>query len=200
MIASLRGLVIDSTVRTALVEVAGVGYEVYVTESTRKTCDEARKKKTELLFWIHHVVREDEETLYGFLLKDEVAFFMLLLSVSGIGPKTALAIMSVASMELIMTAVSREDASLLSKTAGVGKKTAEKIVFALKDKINDLETGSFGALAEAHQRSDDVTEALKSLGYEEREIREAIKHVNVDMPPQDMIKAALKILSSGRKK
>lgn len=142
----------------------------------------------ETMLWIHTHVREDVLDLYGFLDYSELEFFEMLISVSGIGPKGALAILGVTSIETLRKAIGTGDTSYLTKISGIGKKTAEKIVIELRDKIGTELKGS------SLQGELDALEALKSLGYAQNEIREALKKISSDTDTSTKIREALKIL------
>jgi len=121
----------------------------------------------------------------------ELEFFELLLTVSGVGPKSALAIMSLASLEMIKSAIASEDPSVFTKVSGIGRKTAERVIVELKEKLKD--EGARSPIAKEHS---DALEALMSLGYREQEAREALKNVPKDTKDlQSKVKIALKALS-----
>ncbi len=183
MIGSIKGKTILKTDKFIIVEANGVGYKVSVSlDSISKIKNEA-----DIFIWIHTIVREDALDLYGFLDREELEFFEMLISVSGIGPKGALGILSVASIETLRQAIGTNDISYLTKISGIGRKTAEKIVIELRDKFKDEKTG--GALKEEM----DALEALKSLGYSQNEARDALKNVTA-VDTNAKIKEALKIL------
>jgi len=172
------------------VNVSGVGYKVAVTTDT---LSEISKIGGNISIWTHHVIREDTSDLYGFLTRDDLEFFELLLTVSGIGPKTALSVLNASSIENIKTAVTTGETSYLTKISGIGKKLAEKIVFELKEKISEDVSGKDQS---AVMKGDaDVMAALISLGYGERETRDAIKKLPKDLEStSNRVKAVLKIL------
>jgi Holliday junction DNA helicase RuvA len=188
MIGSIRGKIILKGEKYVVVEVNGVGYKVNVSTDTLA---QTHRTSGEIFLFIHTHVREDSLDLYGFLSEAELKFFEMLIGVSGIGPKGALAILGVASIETLRKAIGTGDTSYLTKISGIGKKTAEKIVIELRDKMGtELEGGSL-------QGELDSLEALKSLGYSQNEAREALKKVtekNVDLSMNAKIKEALKIL------
>jgi Holliday junction DNA helicase RuvA len=133
-------------------------------------------------------VREDALDLYGFLNREELEFFEMLINVSGIGPRSALAILGIASIETLRKAIGTGDTSYLTKISGIGRKTAEKIVIELRDKMGkELGGGSL-------QVELDALEALKSLGYSQNEARETLKKVSPNTNTNTKIKEALKIL------
>ncbi|MBL7045928.1 MAG: Holliday junction branch migration protein RuvA [Parcubacteria group bacterium] len=188
MIRRLTGKVIESGISFIVVETGGVGYMVFVTTDTALTL---KKKKEEATLHTHLAVRENSQDLYGFLRKDELIFFELLLSVSGIGPKSALSILSLASVEAISQAVLEGDTSYLTKVSGIGRKNAEKIVLELSDKLGVLESNS------GTKFSGDVEalEALTSLGYSQSEARDALKEVSAEfVGTNERLKEALKLL------
>ncbi len=168
-----------------IVETAGVGYKVNVSLdvlSKRIKIDE------EVFLFIHTHVREDAFDLYGFLDREELEFFEMLINVSGIGPKGALAILGIASIETLRKAISTGDTAYLTKISGIGRKTAEKIVIELRDKVGEEKEGT------SLQGELDALEALKSLGYSQNEAREALKKVTSDADTNTKIREALKIL------
>jgi Holliday junction DNA helicase RuvA len=187
MISHLKGIIISQDLKSVTLDVSGVGYKIYT-----NTAILDRNKKAEQEFWTHLAVRENALDLYGFGKKEELDFFELLINnVSGIGPKSAMAIMSVASLSNLRQAISSGDTSHLTKVSGVGKKNAEKIVMELKDKLSSF------AVESGHSISGDLDalEALKSLGYQEREAREALKKVTDIKDTGEKVKKALKLLS-----
>jgi Holliday junction DNA helicase RuvA len=184
MIGYLRGKVIKNDVKSILLDVNGVGYKVFT-----HIGDLEQKKSAELELYTYLAVRENALDLYGFVTREELDFFELLLTVSGIGPKSAMAILSVASITTLKTAISTEDSSHLTKVSGIGKKNAEKIVLELKDKIG---TYVFDGKFESHDT--DAIEALKALGYSERESREALKKT-IGSTTEEKVRSALKNLN-----
>ncbi len=185
MIGSIKGKIILKTDKFLIVETAGVGYKISVSP------DVLSKTKTtsgDILLWIHTHVREDILDLYGFLDKQELEFFEMLINISGIGPKGALSILSIASIGTLKKAISTSDITYLTKISGIGKKTAEKIVIELRDKMGEEKSGT------SLQGELDALEALKSLGYSQNEAREALKKVSGDANTNTKIREALKIL------
>jgi Holliday junction DNA helicase RuvA len=191
MIASITGTVIHVDLKYAILSAGGVGYKIFGIPDLLIKANDSQGK--EMTVWTHHVIREDALDLYGFLGRNELAFFELLITVSGIGPKSALGIMSVASLEMLRTAITTGDTSLLTKVAGIGKKNAEKIVLELRDKTDNLVQTPEGEHA---LRNDmDALEALKSLGYTHNESRDALKSLDKSLKDTGAkVKAALKIL------
>lgn len=189
MISRLKGSVAHIDPKYAVLDVQGVGYKVFVTSDTILKI----KLSDTLTIWTYLAVRENALDLYGFLSLKELSFFELLITISGIGPKTALGILNSASVEAIETAVQTADTSHLTKVSGIGKKVAEKIVMELKDKIEKI---SHTPESKSAMRGDaDVIEALKALGYRDNEAREALKELPKSIiKTNDKIKEALKIL------
>ncbi|PIP68921.1 Holliday junction branch migration protein RuvA [Candidatus Nomurabacteria bacterium CG_4_9_14_0_2_um_filter_32_10] len=191
MIGSIKGKIILKTDRFLIVETAGVGYKINISPDT---LSKLKKEDKEILFWIHTHVREDILDLYGFLNREELEFFEMLINVSGIGPKGALSVLGVASIETLKRAISTSDTAYLTKVSGIGKKTAEKIIIELRDKMQN-KTGE--KMTSASLRDElDALEALKSLGYSQNEAREALKNVSSDANTNTKIREALKILSN----
>lgn len=185
MIGSIKGKIVLKMDKFLIVEANGVGYKVNVSPDT---LSKAKKVGDEIMLWIHTHVREDALDLYGFLNHPELEFFEMLISVSGIGPKGALAILGLTSIETLRKAIGTGDTSYLTKISGIGKKTADKIVIELRDKMGtELEGTSL-------QGELDAMEALKSLGYSQNESREALKKVSPDLSTNAKIREALKIL------
>ena len=162
MIAHLRGRLLSKTPQTAVVEAAGVGYEVTISIPTF-TALPAEGNEVALLVYTH--VREDALALFGFTTATEKRLFEKLLSISGIGPKLAITVLSGLPPERLIAAIHGHDHATLTRIPGVGKKTAERIVLELKDKLQEL--ASAGAAARSSTPvSEDVLSALVNLGYQ----------------------------------
>jgi len=188
MISKLTGLICPFDHRSVIVDVNNVGYRVFVNSDLQKRAGLGKV----LDVWIHFVARDNAMELYGFENRDGLDFFEMLISVSGIGPKTALNILNLAPIQTIKDAVSSADVSHLTKVSGIGKKNAEKIVLELRDKLGkNSKEGS-------DLRGDvDTLEALKALGYSGNEAREALQKIPKETKgTSEKIKKALKILSS----
>lgn len=193
MIGSIKGKIILKTDKFLIVETAGIGYKINVSPDTLSKLSAPHKSSghndATASFWIHTHVREDTLDLYGFLNRQELEFFEMLINVSGIGPKGALTILGITSIENLKKAIKTSDMSYLTKISGIGKKTAEKIIIELRDKIKSEETGS------SLKEELDALEALKSLGYSQNEAREALKSISPKEDTNNKIRQALKILS-----
>ncbi|MHB1330604.1 MAG: Holliday junction branch migration protein RuvA [Minisyncoccota bacterium] len=188
MIGTISGTLRHKDLHTLIVDVGGVGYKVFVSTDTALGVNEGEP----IFLWTHLVVRENALDLFGFLEKDTLGVFELLISVSGIGPKTGLSILNVASPSMLRQAVANNDTSHLTRVSGIGKKNAEKIVLELRDKLATTESDKSGNLKE----EGDVMEALLSLGYNERDVREAIKKLPKESKnTSERVKEALKLLS-----
>jgi Holliday junction DNA helicase RuvA len=189
MIASLSGTVLHKELNSLVLDVQGVGYKVLVPTDVALEAVPGEK----LTLWTHLAVRETSLDLFGFLERETLGIFELLITISGIGPKTALGILNVASPATLRQAVASGDTSYLTRVSGIGKKNAEKIVLELKDKLKvSAEDQSVDGRSEG-----DALEALLSLGYSERDAREALKKVPKETAgASERVKAALKLLST----
>jgi len=186
MIGILEGKIEISTDKYVVVNVNGVGYKIFISLNTFKNLPE---KGIKVKLYTHLYVREDRMELYGFLKKEELDFFELLISISGIGPKGALGVLAIASVETLKRAIANEETAILTKVSGIGKKTAEKIILELKHKIGEEFVGKgIGIDSEA-------IDALMSLGYKVKEAREALKKVPKKIQGvENRVKQALKLL------
>lgn len=187
MIAKLKGAIEYIRGSYVVVDVNGVGYKVFATSYILGKIAGNQK----VSFFIHTYVREDILALYGFLELEDLEMFELLISISGIGPKAAMGILSIADVKTIRTAILNEDPSVLTKVSGVGKKTAARVILELKNKISDLSEGEKKeALADS-----DALEALIGMGYSVNEGREALKLVPIDIKDVgERVKLALRNL------
>ncbi len=188
MISQLRGTIVHKDLRMAVIDVGGVGYRITCAPSTLN----ALPNDTEARLWTYLAVRENALDLYGFLTKEDLDLFELLITVSGIGPKTAIGILSVVMPETVRMAISSGDSTYLTKVSGVGKKVAEKIVLELKGKFDGIGTDGLHT-----QKDSDAIEALKALGYSHAEARDALHKIPHDIDnASEKVKHALKILGS----
>ena len=192
MISQLRGTITYSNDKFIVLDVSGVGYRVNLTSTDLAELTHDDKKNKEITFWTHLAVREDSMELYGFLQKTDLDFFELLISISGIGPKKALGILSVAPVETLKKALRSRDTSYLTQVSGIGKKNAEKIILELKDKFTALDNSD--DMTSLREESDAVA-AIRSLGYSQAEARDALQKVSTSTTKlNDKIKEALKYL------
>lgn len=196
MIAYVKGVLILVQEQHVIVDVGGIGYEVicpnpYAFQSALNQ---------EILIHTYMHVREDAQLLYGFKNEDEKQLFMKLISVSGIGPKGALAILSAVDVEGFITAVENEDEKFLTSFPGVGKKTARQIILDLKGKLSNVFVIKGTEYAETQdpqiaEKLDEVAEALRALGYSDKEIRPVIGELRQDNSDIDaLIKKSLALL------
>lgn len=196
MIGRLKGIIVDKNAPQIIIDINGLGYEV---ETPLSTFCRLRLGETEVL-WTHLVVREDAQLLYGFSEKEERALFRLLLKVSGVGPKLALALLSGMEPNAFLRCIESEDISTLTKIPGVGKKTAERLMIELRDRIKELTphsatpserltlTSPLSPVAEAEQ-------ALMALGYKPLEAQKAVALVKSQHDDTaGLIRAALKAM------
>lgn len=191
MIAKLTGEVIDVGVTSVVIDVHGVGYLVYVTKSSGYKIGETASVFTYL------AVRENALDLYGFTVRDELSMFEHLIKLPKIGPKTAVQILSQVDLATLRKAVATEDPSYLSKMSGIGKKSAEKIVAGLKDILGEGDYLDTDEERAQNQGDTDVVEALLTLGYSERDAREAVKKIPESVKGTNArIKHALKEVAS----
>ena len=194
MIGSLRGTVIErSGNSTVLLEVSGVGYLVQVTP---RTLAELEPTSSAFLY-VHHHIREDSQVLFGFMSRAERDTFQALISTHGIGPSLGLAVLGVHTPTSLIDIVASSDVGGLTMVPGIGKKTAERLLIELKNKLDVQILGA--SLPEAGStHMTEVREALAALGYGNDEIREALKGVDVSGESADMLRQALSVLGSSR--
>ncbi len=193
MIGYINGNIIFSCDKYVILNVGGVGYKIYISPDTLNSIS----GKEDVKLWTHLVVREDALDLYGFLDQKELDFFKLLIGISGIGPKGALGIMSVAPVETVLSAIGTGDTSYLTKVSGIGKKNAQKIVLELKDKVGTL--ASMEKTNTGLHEDIDVIEALRSLGYKEREAREVLQELSPEIKgASQKITEALKLMGNNK--
>ena len=202
MIAFVRGTAVDMTENSVIVEAGGIGYEIYMTGTDLSQIHMGEEVKIHTYF----NVREDAMQLFGFLSKDDLQMFRLLLGVNGIGPKAALGVLAGLTADELRFAVLSDDAKTISKAPGIGKKTAQKLILELKDKLK-LEDAFEKKLAHEQDAaaisgtnildgSKEAVEALVALGYSSTDALRAVRKVT-DVPPDDVeaiLKAALKNL------
>lgn len=193
MIGRISGILLDKTPPLALIDCNGMGYECEVPMSTFYLLPQVGDKVTLLT---HFVVREDAQLLFGFGTNQERLMFRQLLKVNGIGAKSALAILSGLSIDELIQAVSLQEAGLLTRVPGIGKKTAERLLLELKDKFT-LDSALSIKGSGITSISQDVLNALIALGYNERESLNAVKSLDINLTVNDGIKQALKYLSKG---
>lgn len=192
MIGSLRGEVLERGLDgTVLLEVAGVGYEVNVTERTLAELEPG----TQAFVHVHHHVTESSEALYGFLQRDERLTFQGLLKANGVGPALAMAVLATHAPSALVGIVADNDVASLTLVPGVGKKTAERLLIELRNRLSvpmlDADAGAAGGSSVA-----EVREALAGLGYAHDEIRDVLRDLPTDVDSASLLRNALKTLGA----
>jgi Holliday junction DNA helicase RuvA len=190
MIGRLTGVIAEKSPPLVLIDVNGVGYELDVPMSSFYNLPGLGERATLLT---HFVVREDAQQLFGFLTNAERNAFRQLIRISGVGPRTALSILSGLSVAELTQAIAQQQAGRLVKVPGIGKKTAERLLLELKGKLGP-ELAAPGAVLMNDNQSD-IVQALQALGYNEREAATALKALPPDVGVSEGIKLALKALS-----
>ena len=190
MLGRLVGTLVEKSPPGVLVDVGGIGYEVDVPMSTFYDLPAVGQQVTLLT---HFVVREDQHQLFGFRTASERATFRLLVKISGVGPRTALALLSGLSVDDLAHAVATQETGRLIKVPGIGKKTAERLLLELKGKLADVVVEPAGAGAAG--ASADILQALVALGYSDREAQAAAKALPADVEVAEGIRRALKALA-----
>ncbi|MBX9963660.1 MAG: Holliday junction branch migration protein RuvA [Burkholderiales bacterium] len=190
MIGRLTGRLIEKAPPTVVVEAGGVGYEVDVPMSTFYQLPATGQ---EVKLFTHLTIREDAHLLFGFATEAERQVFRQLLKITGIGARTALSLLSGMSVDELYAAVSQQDGARLTRVPGIGKKTAERLLLELKDKLA-LVPGT-GPAASAAGSGSDALNALLALGYSDKEARAALAKLEGGLPVQDAIRQALRLLS-----
>ncbi len=183
MIAYLKGKILEKSLSYIIVETGSLGYKVFVTPETLEY-----KIGEEVALFTYHKVSEDGQSLFGLPDFSSLQFFEMLITVSGVGPKVALSILSAAKTDAIINAITQQDTGMFTRISGVGTKTAERIIVELKTKVGSLEPGSFTAF------SNEVFDALLALGYKDREIRNVVAKLDAALSTEEQLKQALKYL------
>jgi Holliday junction DNA helicase RuvA len=191
MIGRIQGILLEQSDSLLLIDVAGVGYEVEVTSAARAA---TQGPGSEVLLYTHFVVREDAQLLYGFGSRMERDVFRDLIRITGVGPKLALNIVSSLSLDALAEAVRQKDPSQLTRVPGVGKKTAERLLVELKDRLGDLHAVARPVSVGADRRAlKEATDALIALGYRPQEADRALALVGeVGDTAESLLKAALR--------
>ena len=189
MIAHVKGIVEEKFNNALIIDVNGVGYELTVPTLDYESYNLGEEHK----FYTYHAVRENSEELYGFSSLAAKKIFELLTSVQGIGPKAAIAILSLAKPEEVRNAIANADAAFISKASGVGKKSAERVIVDLKDKVGiPSHYGTTEVTTNAGQKPDEALDALIALGFPLKEASAALEKVDPTLPVEERIKLALK--------
>lgn len=190
MITTLSGKVAEKASDMVVVDCGGVGYGLYVTFEDYGQLEEGSQTK----IYIHEHIRENAYDLYGFKKLETKLLFEQLLSVNGVGPKMALAILSTANGQQVRQAIAAGDIKFISQAPGVGKRVAERVVVDLKDKVglNASEDATVFLSAPAANPNDEALQGLVALGFSVHDANEALKKVDAKLPPAERIKQALK--------
>lgn len=188
MIAYLKGKIITKTDKSIILLVDNVGYEIFISYKllSKMNIDQ------DIELFVYHKQREDAQELYGFSNYEEREFFTMLLSVSGVGPKSAINVLGVSEVSDLKSAISTGNADVFKKVSGIGTKTAERIVIELKNKLG---FSGFSNSSQTQENSDlEVFEALNSLGFLDNEIRNIYNQIPKELDTKEKIKTALKFL------
>jgi holliday junction DNA helicase RuvA len=193
VIAFVEGRVVQIAPDSAVVQAGGVGYRIFCGPATLA----ALKEGTDSRLYTHHLVREDTQALYGFRTTEELGFFELLTTVTGVGPKVALAIVASRAVAELQLAILQGDEGVLTAVSGVGKKLAARVVLELKEKVSAAGAASFGS-GQTGSSESEVTAALQALGYTASEAREAARGAVAALPVgaslEERVKGALRVL------
>lgn len=189
MIARLRGTVIEKDLTRIVIDVGGVGYEVQMPLSDASELS----LKGQADIYTYFQVREQSQELYGFLTSVSKALFELLITVQGVGPKAALAILSIGQFENVRSAIARSDSKYIQQANGVGKKTAERVCVDLSDKVGVPSIIGNEAVQTELNTSDEAVEALIALGYTATDAMNALSQIDPKLSTQERIKSALKV-------
>ena len=195
MIAYLKGMLAEKEPTRVVIEAAGVGYEVLIPLSTY---DKLPREGSEAKLLTAHCVREDDEVLFGFATKDEREIFAKLVSVSGVGPKIAIAILSGISIGELAMCIASGDAKRISAIKGVGNKTAEKICIELRDKVDALAFRGKDGAKEASSVAADAVAALRSLGFSNETSAKMVADVFARNPDEDSLDAVIRLALAGK--
>ena len=188
MIAHIRGTISEKFGNTVTVDVGGVGYEITVPASDFDNALLGEERK----FFTYHAVRENSEELFGFSSLVAKKLFELLISVQGIGPKAGIAILSLAEAEEVRNAIANADVVFISKASGVGKKSAERVIVDLKDKVGIPSRYGATEVKTAEVEKDEALDALIALGFSLKEASLALEGIDASLPVEERIKLALK--------
>ena len=195
MIAFLTGRVVAKRATYALLDVRGVGYQLAMSTNSLSALP---AEGDEVTVWTHLHVREDELSLFGFENEAEKAAFELLITVSGVGPKVALSALSAMSADTLAQAVAAEDDKLIATIPGVGKKTTQRIVLDLKEKLGTAGVGARGRASGASVALAEATDALLGMGFSSAEVSVALQGSDQATDTQALVRYALKRLGTGR--
>lgn len=191
MIAHLVGQITEKFGNSVIIDVHGVGYEILLSSLDA----ENTHIDDQLKFYTYHAIRDNSEELYGFSSLVAKRMFEMLISVNSIGPKAAMAILSLGDAETVRNAIANADATFIAKAAGVGKKSAERVIVDLKDRVGEPSVygrSSSGLTTPTHAEKDDALDALMALGFPLKEATAALAEVDPSLTTEERIKLALK--------
>ena len=189
MIAHIEGEVSEKFLNSIIVDVHGVGYEIGLSQIDAEATNVGERKK----FYTYHAIREHAEDLYGFSSLMAKKIFELLISVNGVGPKAAMAILSLATPEEVRNAIANADTAFVSKASGVGKKSAERVIVDLRDMVGlPTKYGATEVKSAILPEDDEALVALMALGFPLKEATEALAKVDADLSVEERIRLALK--------
>lgn len=195
MIVHIRGALVEKSPARAVIEAAGVGYELFIPVSTY---EKLPRPGEEAMLLVSHIVRDDGETLFGFATSAEREMFRLLVSVSGVGPRTAVQILSSSSLAELATAIAGGDVKRVSAIKGVGKKTAGKVCVELKDRVDGFVFASASAGKSGSSIAGDAVMALRALGFSDEASSRMVSEVLSSRPDIDSVEKAVKLALASR--
>ncbi len=184
MISYIKGKILEKSLTYIILENQGLGYKIFVTPDVLQ-----KAVGDEVVLYTYHKVAEDGQALFGVADFSALQFFELLISVSGVGPKMALAILSAGNIESIKQAIANQDSAIFTRISGIGSKTAERIIVDLKNKVGAADGSSGGS---------EIFDALLALGYNQREAREVMNKLDNKKPQEQQLKQALQLLGKAK--
>ncbi len=191
----IKGIFISIEKEYIVIECGNIGYKIFTSGSTISNMPSIDQP---VKIYTHQIVREDFIGLYGFLTKEEIFMFNLLISINGVGPKAALSLMSIANVSTLKYAIITDDEKLITKAPGIGKKTAQRIILELKDKINVGKSITNGVITDTinvdNEKLSEAIGALIALGYSDKEAEKSLEKADKNKSVEDIIKQCLKIL------
>lgn len=191
MIAHVKGIVTEKMITSLIVDVHGVGYEVNVAAGDF----EQATLNDEIKFYTYHHIREQSQELFGFSSLAAKKLFELLITVQGVGPKAAMAILSISDSESVRSAIANSDSAYVAKAAGVGKRIAERVIVDLADKVGlplRYDNSSITGISQSVNHSDEALEALMALGYSLADATKALEGISTELSTADRVTQALK--------
>ena len=187
MIAHLRGIIAEKLDNAVIIDVSGVGYEVNISTGDA----ERLKLDDEVKLYTYHHIREQSEELFGFSSLEAKRIFEMLITVQGIGPKNAMAILSLDDPEAVRNAIANADAAFIAKASGVGKRSAERVIVNLKDRVGIPSYYGRKSDIETQNTQDEALEALMALGFQLADATRALEKVDASLPLEERIRKAL---------